>query len=425
MPSHRIRLLVLTLIVCGALAYLGIERYRRAPIRIDETQLLPVGRWHRLGSSIASDEDLARTLSLPYLAGSMPVSGRAGGVLELDRERVSPGVNLYVSGHAPEAILMDMEGRVLHRWQCPFERALPDRRPSIETGFFRRAHLLPDGDLIALYQGGGLVRLNRDSEIVWSAGLGTFNDLFVDADGRIVVLTKRARRLPSLRRSSPVLEDSVTILDGSGRVVRSISLLSALLEADLGYLLDATGNDSADILHSNTVTVLDPQATNHPGFEPGNILVSLREIDLLAVLDPATGRFTWTLHGAWRRQHEPSVLDDGRLLLFDNLGSDTNSRVLELDAGGGGIGWEYGGPAHRPLRSPEAGSCARLANGNTLISDSEQGRALEITADGSIVWEFESPHRAGTRGEFVATLFELIRIPRDEVAWLDDLQPPR
>lgn len=422
MPSHRIRLLVLTLIVCGGLAYVGLERYRRAPIRIDESQLQPVGRWHRLGDRMAGDEDLARTLSLPYLAGSSPASGRGLGVLTLNRERVQPGVNLYVSGHAPEAILMDMEGRVLHRWHCPFERALPDRSPSIETGFFRRARLLPDGDLIALYQGGGLVRLNRDSEIVWSAGIGAYNDLFVDADDRIVVLTKTARRMPGLGRSSPVLEDSVTLLDGAGRIVRSISLLSALLEAGLGHLLDTDKTDNADILHSNTVTVLDSAAAVHPGFEPGNILVSMREIDLLAVLDPATGRFTWTLQGAWRRQHQPSVLSDGRLLLFDNLGAEGATRVLEVDPGDGGIVWDYRGPSHRPLHSPEAGSCARLANGNTLISDSEQGRALEITPDGSIVWEFESPHRAGTRGELVATLFEVVRVPLEEVAWLEGAQ---
>jgi len=420
MPSHRIRLLIVALILCGSLAYLGVERYRHSPVGIDETQLLPEGRWHRLGERLADDDDLARTLSLPYLAGSKSASGRTVGVLAHDHERTWPGINLYVSGHAPEAILIDMDGRGLHRWRYPFERAFPDRRPTIETGFFRRAHLLPGGDLIALYQGGGLVRLNRDSEILWSAGIGTYNDFFVDAAGRILVLTKRAREVPGLRRSTPVLEDSVTILDSSGHVESSISILGALLDADLGHLIDTADSASADILHSNTITVLDSGAGSHLGVEAGHLLLSLREIDLLAVLDPNTGRFTWTLQGAWSRQHEPSVLDDGRLLLFDNRGAGAVSRVLEVDPTDGEILSAYGGPAERPLRSPEGGSSARLANGNTLITDSEQGRALEITADGTVVWEFESPHRAGTRGELVATLFEVVRIPLANVAWLEE-----
>ena len=34
----------------------------------------------------------------------------------------------------------------------------------------------------------------------------------------------------------------------------------------------------------------------------------------------------------------------------------------------------------------------RLANGNTLITESVNGRAFEVTADGRIVWEFLAPH---------------------------------
>jgi len=36
-----------------------------------------------------------------------------------------------------------------------------------------------------------------------------------------------------------------------------------------------------------------------------------------------------------------------------------------------------------------------------------------VTRSKEIVWEFVSPHRAGDRGELVATLFDLTRIPAD------------
>ena len=33
----------------------------------------------------------------------------------------------------------------------------------------------------------------------------------------------------------------------------------------------------------------------------------------------------------------------------------------------------------------------RLANGNTLITESERGRVFEVTADKEIVWRFVNP----------------------------------
>ena len=49
------------------------------------------------------------------------------------------------------------------------------------------------------------------------------------------------------------------------------------------------------------------------------------------------------------------------------------------------------------LKPPEAffsewrGGAQRFDNGNTLITESETGRAFEVTADGEIVWEFWNP----------------------------------
>jgi hypothetical protein len=41
------------------------------------------------------------------------------------------------------------------------------------------------------------------------------------------------------------------------------------------------------------------------------------------------------------------------------------------------------------------------------------GRALEVTPDRRVVWEFVNPSRAGEKKELVATLYNLERVPRD------------
>ena len=72
--------------------------------------------------------------------------------------------------------------------------------------------------------------------------------------------------------------------------------------------------------------------------------------------------------------------------------------------------WKYVGDPERPFETETCGSCQRLPNGNTLITESDNGRALELTPQGDVVWEFLNPMRAGDAGEYVATLFEVVRL---------------
>jgi hypothetical protein len=115
--------------------------------------------------------------------------------------------------------------------------------------------------------------------------------------------------------------------------------------------------------------------------------------------------------GPFRRQHDPVVVEGGRILLFDNTGLGDRSRVFELDPVSMEIVWETTGDPAFPLRSWTCGAVARLPNGNTLITDSDQGRALETTRDGTIVWEFFNPFRVGEDPVLIATLFDVVRIP--------------
>jgi hypothetical protein len=110
-------------------------------------------------------------------------------------------------------------------------------------------------------------------------------------------------------------------------------------------------------------------------------------------------------------------VDAGRLLLFDNQrGDDRHSRVRELDPVSGAEAWGYGGGDDEPRYSWSCGTCHRLPNGNTLIVETQAGRAIEVTPGGEIVWEFVVPHRTGPDGTRIAQLFDLVRV--------DGLRPP-
>ena len=377
------------------------------------------GRWGLAKDAVTSGdltdeqrETLAKLQTIGYLAGYEAASG-ATGVTTYVREMAFAGVNIYSSGHAPVAVLVDMEGTVLHEWryESPFPpiQNLQDRTEE----FWRRVHLYENGDLLAIYDGIGLIKLDKDSNLLWASPCGAHHDLEVDESGSIYVLTREAKIRPHIDGNVPILEDFVATLDAHGNVVRKVSVLDAFQRSSYSSMLSNMAT-SGDIVHTNTLEVFDGSHANRsPLFEKGNVLISVRPLDTIAIVNLVEEKVVWALSGQWRRQHQPTLLEDGTLLLLDNLGHHGMSKVIEFDPFTQEILWAYEGNEANGFYTQTCGSNQRLPNGNTLITESDGGRAFEVTPDGKIVWEFRNPARAGENLELVATLFELVRLGPD------------
>jgi outer membrane protein assembly factor BamB len=142
-----------------------------------------------------------------------------------------------------------------------------------------------------------------------------------------------------------------------------------------------------------------PAGRRDPRFRAGNLLTSARHASTIFVIDRDTDRIVWAWGpGEVLGQHMPTMLADGRVLLFDN-GWETeeatrgHSRVIELDPLDGRIVWQYVADPPASFYSPTRGGSQRLANGNTLIAESNTGRLFEVTRGGEIVWEYWNPNR--------------------------------
>jgi hypothetical protein len=379
-------------------------------------------------------EELARLEAIGYVSGSREAVDRTGVTIHL-HGRAGTGHNLYVSGHAPEAILIDMAGNERHRWgySCADVWPEPDdpgaggkRRKSAhgdsDTDFFRTARLLPDGSLLAIFEGMGLIKLDRDSNLVWASRCGAHHDLDLLDNGDILVLTREARINPLISEDRPILEDYVSTVDGGdGRVKSRVSLVSCFANApEFETIWRASENRVGDIFHTNTLTILgEPPAGVPEAFAAGRVLTAMRMLHCAAVVDLETEQVVWARTGRFRALHDPVLLDNGRLLLFDNLGARNRSRVLEFDLGSWQPAWSYAGDDRHPFFSETCGTAQRLANGNTLITESDGGRAFEVDPAGEIVWEFWNPHRAGADGRFIAALFTVRRLePGFPLSWL-------
>ena len=387
----------------------------------------PTGRWRDAPgcSGPLTPEQRAKIEELQgigYASGSTPAPELSGVTLH-HRERAYQGWNLYTSGHGAMATLMDMDGKVLHTWSADFARVWPDEHLEgwnlALTYFWRRAFLYDNGDLLAIFDGHSLVKLDKDSNVLWKSRCGAHHDLEVLPGGDMYVLTREAHVVPEFNEQEPILEDFVSLLGPDGAEKQRFSLLEALDVSPFRELAENARKRRGDVLHTNSIAVLDGRLTAQiPAFKKGNLLVSSRPLSFLSVVDLERQELVWTLQGSFREQHDPKVLENGNLLVFDNAGRGEASTVLELDPVTGKTVWEYRGSEDAPFYSRTCGTAERLPNGNTLITESDSGRAFEVTAAGEIVWEFWNPQRAGPEGEYIATLFEVVRVdPERHGGW--------
>jgi hypothetical protein len=380
------------------------------------------GRFRR-GRGTAAEEPLTeeqkreieRLRAIGYVSGSE--SARAAGVTIHDREKAYAGLNFFTSGHMEGALLMDMEGEILHEWRYRFPDAFerdPSPKPGRREDWWRRAFLFPNGDVLAIVTGSGLVKVDKNSELLWAKAIYAHHDLAIAPNGDLYVLTREVHVVPRVNEKKPIVEDMVVVLDSTGNEKRRFSLLEAFENSEFADLWRKSGRKSGDIFHTNSIEILDGSVADaNPAFEAGNLLISVLHLNAIAVVDPEEEKIVWAHTGEYRKQHDPKILPNGNLLLFDNHRPWGPSAVLEFDPRTMAVVWEYRGSKEQPFFSKTCGTSERLPNGNTLISETDFGRAFEVTPDGEIVWEYYNPHRAGEDGQFIASLPELIRLPLD------------
>jgi len=355
-------------------------------------------------AGVAAD-DIDRLRALGYVeVAEDDIADRRTGVVVADRERSSPGVNLYVTSGLCRADIIDAAGAVLHTWQH-----LPCRRWSSSA-------LLPDGGLAAAGQHPAadlppghrrryLLRLARDGTFVWEAGHPVHHHVSLTPEGHIVTLTRRFRRFPEIDPRVPVKDNGIAVFTAGGALVAERSLYEVLAGADDVFRFQRVaptavdGDDrTIDLFHANAVHWLPPGAvTLRDGrFERPTVLVCIRHQDSVALIDWDAGRVVWAWgQGVLAGPHDAHVLPNGHILVFDNGLGRNWSRVVEVDPVSERIVWEYRGGADGEIYSRIRGSSQRLANGNTLIVDSTHGRAVEVTPAGTVVWDFRTPHRDG------------------------------
>ena len=347
------------------------------------------------------------------------------GVVEKSGEAVE-GLTFYLSADRQGAKLIDMAGETVHEWQMRFRDVWADPRHVDEPVAadkirWRYAHLYPNGDVLAVFEargavphGYGLAKINADSEVIWKLGRRIHHQVEVTDEGTIYAVEQIYRDLerspipnqPQIKakEGSEILEDVIVEVGPNGWEGDRIRVLDAIIESPFRDILETFPSRSHrelynerawDPAHVNDVEVANAAvAETVPAVDAGDLLVSIRPLQAIVAIDPATHRAVWASRGIWTRQHDPDVLENGHLMVFDNLGQagpGGQSRILEINPRTNGVPWDYAGTAQAPFYSFTEGSQQRLENGNVLITEAQRGRLVEVSRQGGIVWQYNNP----------------------------------
>lgn len=410
-------------------------------------------------AQMALDALIEQQESSPYDEYTFPVSSGETGVTINDRDRAYDGYTLITAYRARRCTnqLIDMDGNVAHEWYVPYSSVWSEapfllEQYSDDWTCWHGAHLYPNGDLLLSFagtgfpEGWGVVKLDKDSRILWKLPSNTHHDIHVASDGRIYIPSMKYRNDGENRLRSvigppfaatvdwpiPLEEDVLLIVSPDGRILDEISMLDAIVKSPYRGLLSVNAGKPVirgpigDPTHLNNIeTVSDEWAALNPFVNAGDIIVSFRNLSTVAALDRDSHVIKWSMAGPFIRQHDPDLLPNGNILIFDNWGGDEErgwSRIIEIDPKTHKIAWEYAGTVEAPFYTEIRGVQQKLPNGNVLITEPQGGRAFEVTPDrdGTVVWEYRNEvSDDGSGGLRIGTIVQAYRFAPNSLEFID------
>ncbi len=404
-------------------------------------------------SSTDMNDDLSAQLEILGYVNSVPVraeTAQLSGVTLHNEALADAGLNLSNPRHTRAASLLTMQGESIHTWAFENVDGASDRYQALLPRFqantlegWQHVELASNGDLFVIAAHHMLLRLDWDSKLVWKRDIAAHHDLSLGRGDRVLVIIDEMRRVETSAGPVSFLDAVIVELSAAGVEVERWSIFDALMsdpvrKEEIAERLVAlvepqsrwnrvagrlkrvvlapfsararreslirdvvsgeeigdpilvaalfNGRDE-DVLHANSVQVLPADV---PGlWSAGDLLVCVRNLDLLVTISRETGRLLW----AWgdtdlQGPHHATFLPSGKILVFDNGVRRGHSRVVKVEPASENIVWEYEATPKESFFTSTRGGVQQLGNGNLLVTQTNAGRSFEITNQGRTVWEY-------------------------------------
>ncbi|EET47220.1 arylsulfotransferase family protein [Thalassobium sp. R2A62] len=287
--------------------------------------------------------------------------------------------------------LHDGSGEQVHTW--PIDAMSFSDLPRHRQNAPHAMEILADGSVIISFDRVGLVaRVNPCGDAIWVRE-GFYHHSFAPAaDGGIWTwFGERSAygQVQDILKFDPDTGEDIKRISFTRDVIarNRDSALAFSMFPDFPFVPD--DQKPRDIFHPNDVEELLPElAPAFPQFEAGDLMLSIRELDLIAIISPE-GELKWTKNGPWLKQHDPDFEPDGRISIYDNSRFRPRSRIMTVDPATMEVTDALPG-LEASFKSVYRGKHQLLPNGNRLVTIPEQGQAIEVTPDGKVAVEFNN-----------------------------------
>ncbi len=150
--------------------------------------------------------------------------------------------------------------------------------------------------------------------------------------------------------------------------------------------------------------------------EKGDIVFSCRQNSRVGIIDAESRELVWKYgYPDTHWQHCATWVSGGNVQIFDN--GRMGSRVIEVDPETRKVVWSYSGRPAQQFYSGHISGAQRLPTGAVLVCEGSSGRVFEVTRDHEVVWEWINPFvNTDPRGQPVVSIFRAHRYTRDHPA---------
>ncbi|KAI8336816.1 PQQ repeat-containing enzyme [Chlamydoabsidia padenii] len=361
---------------------------------------------------------------------------RKVGLTGVDHDKVQPGYTLFTPLSSDGRVyLINNDGDTIREWHLPY-------RPGRHARFLSNGHLAFNGALPTdphlflmweKYRGGAMIQVDPlNGKIVRSHhDPMAHHDAHHLDDGSILYTTVEALSqtegeqiqggVVGSEAFGIVYSDVIKQVDADNKVIWTWRAFDHLTKSE--YALQPHYPRE----HWPLINTVYP-------LKDGNILASLRSVSAVIIIEKTTGKVIWQLDRTTvAQQHNPTELENGNILIFDNGAFRTDesvnfSRVIEVDRATKEVVWQYKDRQPEFFFTPFMGSAQKLPNGNVLVNEAAFGRIFEVTVDGTLVFEYINPYfNQYTVPELLPAfphesnaLFRAYKYTKDQLSWLDE-----